>query len=167
MGAAQYTGGGVPASHLLRGGPQHLTQPGESEKTSQKRWQNQGIHFSRPKATTPVPAASQAPWALWGHLALLPNTSLLPLAVGAFGSLCCFLQGLPHPQPFRFRYSSDLGLSSTSAHCPQAVLASPRCQPPIGISRLEVNSAAHQLPYLMSIHSQQPPLSSHCACHFS
>lgn len=49
-GAAQGTWGGVPACHSVRGGPQHLTQPSESEETSQKRWQNQGTHFSRPKS---------------------------------------------------------------------------------------------------------------------
>lgn len=58
--------------------------------------------------TTTDPTAAQALWALWGHLALLPNTSLLSSAAGAFGCLCRFFQGLPHPQPFRFWYSSEL-----------------------------------------------------------
>ena len=68
---------------------------GESGKTSQRWRHDQGIHFFKPKATTPDPAAGQAPWASWGHLALLLSPSLLSLAPRASGCLCCFLQASP------------------------------------------------------------------------
>lgn len=157
----------MPTCHSVRGGPQHLPQPSESEKTSQKRWQNQGIHFPRPKVTAPDPASGQALRALWGHPALLPNPAPMSSTPVASG---CFLQGSPTLS--LFGAGVPQGLASlqplSTAHCPQAVLASPRCQPPIGISHIwsprpEANSAARQLSYLMSTYPPQPPSSSHHA----
>ena len=142
---------------------------GESGKTSQRRWHNQGIHSFRPKATTPDPAAGQAPWASWGHLALLLSPSLLSLAPRASGCLCCFLQASPplaFSMPVFLRDWPPLDLGLLPPGCPglsqvpaaPSSLASPVC-----------GALIQKWVQLPSCHPtwspcpQQPPTSSHCA----